>query len=172
MIKTNGFYIATNRYLVVDTPVFDEIVDGIQLIQFFPQKDNQEGMVVIAEYGELEPHPLEIDVDELRDKIHLQMKGLSKEEKDDFFYLIEESKGCPNVYEAMNAIFNKKKEPQKFTNIYSGKYVIKDGKKVLIQPIQNQEYNSAEGEIKDNEISLLYHHENKDFISIFKFLAL
>ena len=58
MIRYDGFYIATKKYLVVDTPVFDEIIEGIQILQFFSHEKQQGGSVSIAEFGVLEPHQI------------------------------------------------------------------------------------------------------------------
>jgi hypothetical protein len=170
MMRTDGFYITSNQHLVVDIPVFDEIVDGIQILQFFPKVSQQEGLAMLAEYGELAPHPLEINVEELQKKIQSQMKDMSKEEKDEFCYEIEDSTGHSRLFGAMNSIFKNKKETQKFPRIFTGKYEVKDTKKILIQPNQKNQYQNAEGDFADENLSLVYHYGTKDYISIFKFV--
>ena len=173
MIKTNGFYIATKQYLVVDTPVFDEIFEVIQVMQFFQQNNKLEGVVMIAEYGEMKSHPIEISIKRIQDILHSFLNQPSEEEQDKSFYRIYDSKSHPKWIDVLGSeIFSDKKDPDKYPKIYPGKYVISDTNKITLHPEKVDggiEWNYADGKITNTELSLTFHYEDKETVSIFKF---
>jgi hypothetical protein len=174
MIRYDGFYISTKKYLVVDTPVFDEITEGIQILQFFYIENQQGGPVLIAEFGVLEPHPIEINVKELCHKIQSNTHHFSKREQDEILYKIRNPGEFPKWFDMLDAeIFEKRRDSAESPRIYNCKYVIKNAKKFSLHPEKEIgiDFDRADGEIKDEELILVYHYGNKDMLSIFKFVA-
>lgn len=174
MIQYKGFYIATKRYLVVDTPVFDEIVEGIQILQFFPPNNQKEGLILIAEFGVLDPHPMEIDVKKISDEFQSSIDHFSNQEKEDILYKIGKSGEFPKWFDILESeIFEKRRDSSDVPNVYTGKYVVDKNNKFSIHLVEaiGADYDSVDGEGTHEELSLVYHYVNKDMISIFRFVA-
>ena len=160
--------------MVVDTPVFDEIKDRIQIIQFFKIKNQSGGIVLIAELGELEPHPLEIDIEGIGDVIKSYTQQLSKKEIEEKLFNVEDIGSTPEwLVDIDTQLFSNKKDPSNFPRIYTGKYIYGMAGKTSIHIDKdrcNIEFDSIDGEIVDEKLSLVYHYGNEDWISIFKFI--
>ncbi len=173
MIRDDGFYIATKKYLVVDTPVFDEIMEGIQILQFFSHDNQQKGSVLLAEFGILEPHPMEINVKELSEEFQSNIQHFSEQEKDEIIYNMGDSGEFPKWFNILESeIFEKRRDSSDFPRIYKGKFAIENTNKFSMNFDKENgvEFDNADGEIADEKISLVYHYGNKDMLSIFKFV--
>ncbi len=174
MIQTNGFYITTNQYLVVDTPVFDEITESIQLMQFFLNENQLNGTVIIAEFGELDPHLSEFNVEDLRQKLQAQATAGLNEKNNELWYKTGSTEEFPKWFNTLNSkILIKKKNPDKFPRVYVGKMEKDATGKIIIYP-ENTKGNITQisvEETKDEKLSAVYHYEDKDMISIFTFVS-
>lgn len=176
-IRFDGFYIATKQYMVVDSPVFDEIKEGIRVLQFYPNEGQKEGFVSIAELGELENHPQEVNLTELGKHFQSHLQDVAKEEKRAFWYTIQNSKVIPPWFNVLEShIFHKKKDPNAPSLKFRGNYVIIESNKFVVYrgmnigALERDSEVYADGQISEESLSLVYHYEGIDWISVFKFV--